>query len=302
MLKWAGQLGRRVASKGTLQRAWWVLRRSCVCAYKDNVFGVAKGAAYSALLAIFPLLTTITALLVQANADSVAQALTQIIFAVIPPGTQDLIRANLIERGPRPVILPITGSIVSVLATSGVMLSLMEGFRAAYQIPHGRSFWKQRAVAAFLVITAALPVVVASTLIVFGGRAETLITQAIGLIPRGQELRGPIAYISGGARYLVALAGISFSIASLYRIGPNHVEKRKRSIWPGATLATVLWLLATIVFAWYVRNIARYNLMYGSIAAVIALLVWLYLISIIALIGCEFNAERDRLSAQGFEV
>jgi membrane protein len=67
-------------------------------------------------------------------------------------------------------------------------------------------------------------------------------------------------------------------------------------VWPGAILATVLWMLATSGFAWYVRNIAKYNAMYGSIGAGIALLVWLYLISAIALIGCEFNAEYERSS------
>ena len=66
-------------------------------------------------------------------------------------------------------------------------------------------------------------------------------------------------------------------------------------MWPGAVLATVFWMLATLGFAWYVRNIARYNVMYGSIGAGIALLVWMYLIALSALIGCEFNAERERL-------
>ena len=65
-------------------------------------------------------------------------------------------------------------------------------------------------------------------------------------------------------------------------------------MWPGATLATVFWLLATLGFAWYVRNIARYNVMYGSVGAGIALLVWMYLISAIALLGCEFNAVYER--------
>jgi membrane protein len=66
-------------------------------------------------------------------------------------------------------------------------------------------------------------------------------------------------------------------------------------VWPGAFLATVLWLLATVGFAWYVGHIANYNFFYGSIGTVIVLLIWLYLIACIALIGCEFNAERERM-------
>ena len=79
----------------------------------------------------------------------------------------------------------------------------------------------------------------------------------------------------------------------LFYFGPYR-EQRWRYVWPGATLATVLWLLATSGFAWYVRNIGHYNVMYGSVGAGIALLVWMYLISVIALIGCEFNAEYER--------
>jgi membrane protein len=64
-------------------------------------------------------------------------------------------------------------------------------------------------------------------------------------------------------------------------------------------LATVLWSLATLGFGWYVRNIATYNIMYGSIGAAIALLVWMYLISLIALFGCAYNAETEKLKKEG---
>jgi membrane protein len=65
-------------------------------------------------------------------------------------------------------------------------------------------------------------------------------------------------------------------------------------MWRGAILATVLWFFATLGFAWYVRNMAGYNVIYGSISTGIALLVWMYLVALIALIGCEFNAEYER--------
>ena len=66
-------------------------------------------------------------------------------------------------------------------------------------------------------------------------------------------------------------------------------------------VATVLWLLATTGFGWYARHIARYNVMYGSIGVSIALLVWMYLMSLIALLGCEFNAEYERMTQPGRE-
>ena len=82
----------------------------------------------------------------------------------------------------------------------------------------------------------------------------------------------------------------------LYRFGPYR-RQRWRYVWPGAILAAVLWLLATSGFAWYVRHIAHYNVMYGSVGAGIALLVWMYLLAATALIDCEFNAEFERASA-----
>jgi membrane protein len=80
----------------------------------------------------------------------------------------------------------------------------------------------------------------------------------------------------------------------LYFIGPSRPQ-RWRFVWPGALVATLLWLLSTLGFGWYVRNIAGYNLLYGSVGAAIALLVWMYVLAAVALIGCEFNAEYERL-------
>ena len=67
-------------------------------------------------------------------------------------------------------------------------------------------------------------------------------------------------------------------------------------MWPGAILATILWLLATLGFGWYVRNITNYNVLYGSVGTSIALLIWMYLLAAIALFGCEFNAEAERMN------
>jgi membrane protein len=106
-----------------------------------------------------------------------------------------------------------------------------------------------------------------------------------------------VVWIGGVIRFAIAL-GTSVVVAALfYFIGPNRPRKTLRNAWPGAIVATVLWFAATSAFAWYVRNLARYNVLYGSIATAIALMVWMYLLALIALLGCEFNAERERLRA-----
>jgi len=89
----------------------------------------------------------------------------------------------------------------------------------------------------------------------------------------------------------VAVAGLT---ASLYYYGPYRPQ-RWAYVWPGAILSTLLWLVSTSGFAWYVRNITNYNVLYGSIGTGIALLVWMYVLSAIAMFGCEFNAEYERM-------
>jgi membrane protein len=116
---------------------------------------------------------------------------------------------------------------------------------------------------------------------------------------RIDPLLNPLAWVwqlvSRLTRYVLAFGTTVGVTTTLYYFGPYR-RQRWRFVWPGAVLATVLWLLATAGFGWYVRNIARYNAMYGSVGAGIALLVWMYLIAAIALIGCEFNAEYERSS------
>ena len=99
--------------------------------------------------------------------------------------------------------------------------------------------------------------------------------------------------VSRLARYGVAFAASVAVTMLLYYFGPARPQ-RWMAVWRGAVLATALWLIATAVFGWYVRHLANYNVLYGSVATSIALLVWMYLMSLIALLGCEFNAAYER--------
>lgn len=294
----AGQIRFYIKPLNWLQRIGLVFRRAFVRTYENNCFGLAKGAAYSALLAFFPVLTTLTAILVQANALSVSRMLSSLIFEVVPPGTEEIVLYNFTERGQRPVSLLIIATLLALWAASGVMASLMQGFQAAYRIKQGRPFLKQRAMAILLVIFVAVPIVAASGLIVFGAKAERLVFTSMGLLQEEQQLRGWVSFLGQLLRYAVALGAIVFSTALLYYMGPNRRNKL-RNVLPGAAVATALWWAATTFFGWYVRNIANYNVLYGSIGAVVALLVWMYLLSVIALYGCEYNAERDRMREEG---
>jgi len=293
-----------IVEPGLILRVLWLIRRAFIAAYEDNCYAIAKGAAYSVLLSLFPVLTTLAAILVQVRAQSIANLISAFLLRIVPPGTEDLIISRFREHGTRPVLLLISAILLSLFAASGAMLSLMEGFEAAYRIPTGRPFLKQRAMAIFLVLTVAIPAIIASSLILFGTRTEAAVLHGLGLGKGDQELRTPIVVLGHTLRYAVGFATTVFVTGLLYYFGPNHrpdeLQRRGVSrtrfmrVWPGAFLATTLWLAATLAFGWYVRHIANYNFFYGSVGTVIAMLIWMYLLSVIALVGCEYNAERER--------
>ena len=285
-----------VVEAGPVGQFWAICRQAFVCTYEDNCFGIAKGAAYSALLAFFPVLASIAAMLARANAESVARVLSRLLFQVVPPGSQDLVRRQFTMKGPQSAWLILGAAVLAAWAASGAMMSFMEGFQAAYRLPSGRSFLKQRGVALLLVFIGAVPAVASSALIVFGARIEQATLAWMGL-PTEDELRMGVVILFGFLRYVVALAATVLVTALLYCVGPNRPLKL-RAVWPGAVLATMLWLAATSGFGWYVRHVANYSVLYGSIGAVIALVVWMYLLAVITLVGCEYNAVRERLAAQ----
>ncbi len=279
-------------------RFWIILRHAAVSTYRNGLIDTAKGAAFSSLLSFFPVLTTLATVLVQANAERVSQAIAKFLFEVVPPGTEDLVQYAFTLRGARPNWLIAGAAIVSIWSASDVIVSLMSGFQAAYRTPNTRSFWHQRWVAILLVFSAILPALGASLLLVFGEKIETLVLFWFNLLAPGSVLAGLVGFLSRVASNVIAIATLVIVTSWLYRFAPS-LPKRWKRVWPGAMVATVLWSLATLGFGWYVRNIATYNIMYGSIGAAIALLIWMYMISLIALFGCAYNAETEKLKKEG---
>lgn len=273
----------------------FLLRDSVLDAFSDGCIGIAKAAAYSALLAFFPVLTSATALVVQFKAEFVARVVADFLFEVIPPGTEDLIRVQLEAQGRKPIILLTFACLLSLWAASGLIKSLLEGFRAVYKLPVTRGFWHETAIAMAIVLAGLLPVLVASVLVVFGEQIQVSVIRAITGNPAWAPLEWWWRLVADTARFLFSMGMIMLVTAAFYYFGPVR-RQRWRFVWPGAVLATFSWLVATSGFAWYVRNVAHYNVLYGSVGASIALLVWMYLLAVIALIGCEFNAHWERIS------
>lgn len=267
-----------------IQRWWAILARASILTYESRCMGIAKGAAYSALLAFFPVLTTVAILLVRFRAREVSQVLARQLEQVVPPGSEDLVIAQFAVRGSRPALVLIGSIIVAVYAASGIMLSLIEGFDATYRLK-GRALVRQRAMAALLVVLSVIPAVAASTLILMGDRTERLALTWL----RGAMAPDGLLWLGQLARIGITLAAATLGAAMLYRLAPNK-PMSWREVWSGASIATLMWFAATYGFRYYVANLANYNVLYGSVATVIALGVWLYLLALIALFGCAVNA------------
>jgi membrane protein len=282
--------GSLLRKPGTL---WWLLRRSVIASFDDNCFSIAKGAAYSALLSFFPVLTSAATILVQTRAEFVSNTLEDALSQIVPPGSENLVMQQFRVTGARPVSILVVAGLVSLWAASGLIKSLIEGFQAAYRVPRNRNFLHGSAVAMLLVLLSTIPLLCASLLILFGGQFEAAVLHAMKVDPTLNPFAWMWQLLSRIARYVLAFATTITVTSLLYYFGPYRTQ-RWRFVWPGAVLATVLWLLATSGFAWYARNIAHYNVLYGSVGAALALLMWMYIMAVIAIIGCEFNAEYER--------
>jgi membrane protein len=176
------------------------------------------------------------------------------------------------------------------------MISWMEGFRRCYELPKIWGLVKERVIALSLVILAGIPLTFSTVLIAFGSRIELAILSYLD-----RDLGFFVLLMWMFIRWLIAITTSVSVIALIYH---NAVPRTQpwHSVLPGATLATAMWFVVTMLFGWYLQNYADYSVIYGSLGVAIALLVWMYLISLVILIGAEFNAILFPRSTLGSEL
>lgn len=262
------------------------LRRAFWQAFLHGQFSIAKGAAYSSILTLFPAFLVVTSILEASN--NTAGFLSQISSAVhwvLPPGPRSAALAFFQTKQHHATRILISASTVTLLAATGVMISWMEGFRKAYNLPVTFSFWKERAIAFYLVCLALIPLWFATILVVFGNQIEDWIqAQTMHLF------KPLVILVWEGTRWAIAMLTSIAVMSLIYHHGLPKTQSWRR-VLPGALMATLLWFPATMFFGWYVTNYATYTVVYGSLSAAIALLVWLYIVSVIVLLGAELNAQ-----------
>ena len=267
-----------------LGRFWRLFRLSVWRAFEHDAFAIAKASAYSSILTFFPALLVVGSVLATVRrGDVYLREISYALGRIIPAGSATAL-SYLRTTAHRPVGLLISTSLLTIWTASGVVISWMDGFRRAYQLPKTWGLVQERLISISLVLMAGIPLTFATILVAFGSRIETRILFLIGY-----EF-GPLVFLLWGVtRWAIA---ILTSIAVIQLIYHNAVPRTQpwHSVLPGAVLATAMWLGATALFGWYLQRYADYSIIYGSLGAAIALLVWMYLISLVVLIGAEFNA------------
>ena len=253
-------------------------------AFVHDAFATAKASAYSMILTFFPVLLIIGSFL--ANWRKGAPYLREISYALgsILPAGGNTVLSYLKGAAQHPVGFLTTTSVITLWTASGVMISWMDGFRRCYELPKTWGLLQERLIAFLLVVFALIPMTFSTLLVAVGSKFEARLLPYVD-----PDFSIYVFLLWGATRWLIATLTSIAVIALIY----HHAVPRTQpwhSVMPGAMLATILWFTTTVGFRAYLQSFGNFATIYGSLGAVMALLVWMYLISLVVLVGAEFNA------------
>jgi membrane protein len=258
---------------------------------KDDVLGLAAQLAYYFLLALVPAIACVLAFTSFLPPDSLQNLLASL-SGFVPPDVVQILRDQLLSlsQGEHSGIFTF-GLLVALWSSSAAMVSIISALNTAYDIEEARPWWKVRLTAILLTLGVAIFVVMAFALVMIGPSFIDRIASMVGLGPA-------FTFTWNLLRWPVALAMVALCIGLVYYFAPD-AEQDWEWITPGAVLATVLWLIASLGFKFYVANFADYNESYGSLGGVIILMLWFYISALAVLMGAEMNAEIEHASPHG---
>jgi membrane protein len=256
---------------------------------------ISQAVAYNLFLAFFPsLLIAVGFATSPIGGRTALFDLISDFTQLLPAGSQQLVSQFLINRGPQAWKWALVGWGGTVLAGSQVMRLLMEGIHVVYGDRERPGYLQRQLRAVALLLVTIAPLLVAAFLGVFGRPLRYWVAHEVGRHGSLQALWG--FFFHGTA---IVLAMISLTV--IYRVA-RPKETSLRRVLPGAMVATLLWWVADIGFGFYVRRVP-YNVVYGGLAAVIGLLIWMQLSAVIIFLGAAWNAElaasQERLSTRG---
>jgi membrane protein len=249
----------------------------------DELFGRAAQIAYFLLLSLFPTLILVTLLISIWPFPSPADSIFDYLGRVLPPQAFLLVRDTLSEalelRPPGFLSLSV---IVTIWTASSAIEAIIGGLNRAYNARESRGLVRERLFAIVLSIGLSFFIVIALTLIFFGGSISTRVARYYGVSE-------PFGLFWDIAHWIIAALFILLALDLIYYFAPN-IKQNWYWVTPGAAVALILWLLVSVGLRFYVLYIGNYNVTYGALGGVMVLLLWLYFTSTAILLGGIVNA------------
>jgi membrane protein len=270
-----------------------VVYRGIKRALADNVTNLAAAVAYYAFLAIpSALLVAVGAFSVFAGPDAINNILDHL-SPVMPASAVNLIgdtltRTTQAQSGG--LVMIVVGFLLALWTLSGAMQTVMWALTAAYERDETRGFVKKRLIAVTLIFCVVVSFALVFVLLVLGPDASRWVGSAVGNTTL-------VRWVWWTAEWPILLVGLMTMFAIVLYLAPNVVPRKWQFITPGAVFAVVVWLVASGLFAVYTSNFSTYNKAWGSLAAVIIMLTWLWVSALALLVGGEINAEVQRCRA-----
>jgi membrane protein len=271
--------------------AMQTLKRTVSEFSEDNLTDSAAALTYYAVLSIFPALLALVSIVgLVGDPQTITKAMTDIVSSIGPASAADTFKGpiqGLTKSSGTAGILLIVGIVAALWTASGYVGAFMRASNVIYEVEEGRSLIKLRPLQMLVTLLLVVLLAVVLVALVLTGPVAKQIGSAVGV--------GSAAVtVWDIAKWPVLLVVVAFMIALLYYASPNAKLRGLKSIFPGAALAIVVWLLASAAFAFYVANFGSYNKTYGALGGVIVFLVWLWITNVAILLGVELNAERER--------
>ena len=288
-----GRRGRSADKPQQIPKRGWndILRRTWRQVGEDNISIVAAGVAFYALLAIFPALGAALSIYgFFADPADVSQQLASL-GGLLPGDAHSLLERQLSDVSAQSEAALSIGALVGVAlalwsASAGIK-TMMTALNIAYEEEEKRGFIRYNATALVMTLGAILAALVAISLV-------AILPPILEAIPMPEWLHWLVSLV----RWPLLAVGVVVGLAVLYRFGPSRRLARWSWVSWGAAIATVLWIVGSLLFSWYAANFANYNETYGSVGAIIALLMWFYLTAYVVLMGAELNSEMERQTAK----
>ena len=262
---------------------------------EDQLSIVAAGVAFYAMLALFPALIALVSIYGLVSDPVAVEQQVSSFYSVLPGDVARIVGSQLdgiVSSTSAGLSLSFAISVAVALWTaSSGMLALITGVNIAYDEKDTRSYVRQRLLAIGFMFGA----IVVVTVLVAGIVAVPIVVRAVGLGG------GTLALVNYGRWPLLGLVFFG-ALSALYRYGPDRRNPQWRWVTWGAAAATGLWLLGSLGFSFYVSQFGKFNETYGTLGAVIVLLLWLYLSAFIVLLGAELNSEMEHQTARDSTV